>query len=94
MAEKSCVVGLPVVPFNQSKVGDVCQYLQWLEDFFSKVFTTQVIMTILLLSLTSYFPLPEATAVHYQNIIERVQLNGTQITVELPHCGSSTVGSK
>lgn len=54
MAEKSCVVGLPVVPFNQSKVGDVCQYLQWLEDFFSKVFTThQVIMTILLLNLTS-----------------------------------------
>ncbi|CAH3179477.1 unnamed protein product, partial [Porites lobata] len=41
MAGKSCVVGLPVVPFNQSKVGDVCQYLQWLEDFFSKVFTTQ-----------------------------------------------------
>ena len=53
MAGKSCVVGLPVVPFNQSKVEDVCQYLQWLEDFFSKVLTTQVIMTILLLSLTS-----------------------------------------
>ncbi|XP_068733624.1 uncharacterized protein [Montipora capricornis] len=38
MAQKSCIVGLPVVPFNQNKVSDVCQYLQWLEDLLLKVF--------------------------------------------------------
>ena len=42
MAQKSVIVGLPVVPFNQNKVADVCQYLQWLEDFFFKVFQTEV----------------------------------------------------
>ena len=42
MAQKSCIVGLPVVPFNQNKVGDVVQYLQWLKDFLCKVFQDQV----------------------------------------------------
>lgn len=36
MAQKSEILGLPVVPFNQNKVADVCQYLQWLQDFFLK----------------------------------------------------------
>lgn len=42
MAQKSDIVGLPVVPFNQNKVADVCQYLQWLQDFFLEVFKTEV----------------------------------------------------
>ena len=42
MAQKSCIVGLPVVPFNQNKVSDVCQYLQWLEDLLLKVFKKEV----------------------------------------------------
>lgn len=42
MAQKSVIVGLPVVPYNQNKVADVCQYLQWLEDFFLKVFKAEV----------------------------------------------------
>ena len=42
MAQKSDIVGLPVVPFNQNKVANVCQYLQWLQDFFLEVFKTEV----------------------------------------------------
>lgn len=29
MKEKSIIIGLPVVPFNQSKHSDVCSYLQY-----------------------------------------------------------------
>lgn len=42
MAKKSCIVGLPVVPFNQNKISDVCQYLQWLQDLLYKVFKNEV----------------------------------------------------
>ena len=28
-------MALPVVPFNQSKLADVCQYLDYLQDFLS-----------------------------------------------------------
>jgi len=49
MAQKSVIVGLPVVPYNQNKVADGCQYLQWLEDFFMKVFKAEVRYNI-------YFP--------------------------------------
>ncbi|XP_029185142.2 uncharacterized protein LOC114953141 isoform X2 [Acropora millepora] len=32
MKEKSTIVALPVVPFNQSKLADVCQYLDYLQE--------------------------------------------------------------
>ena len=38
MAKPSEIIGLPVVPFNQNKVGDVCQYLSYLTEFLVKVF--------------------------------------------------------
>ena len=45
MAEKSDIIGLPVVPYNQNKISDVCQYLQWLQDLLYKVFKTEVKFT-------------------------------------------------
>ena len=38
MAKKSCIVGLPIVPYNQTKHSDVCQYLEYLENFLADVF--------------------------------------------------------
>ena len=32
MAKKSVIMGFPVVPFNQNKHSDVCQYLEYLEE--------------------------------------------------------------
>ena len=37
MKERSSIVGLPVVPFNQAKLADVCQYLDYLQDFLNSV---------------------------------------------------------
>ena len=37
MKEGSTIVGLPVVPFNQAKLADVCQYLDYLQDFLNSV---------------------------------------------------------
>ena len=45
MAEKSCIIGLPVVPYNQNKISDVCQYLQWLQDLLYNVFKNEVTFT-------------------------------------------------
>ena len=58
MAEKSCIIGLPVVPYNQNKISDVCQYLQWLQDLLYKVFKNEVTFTAeftLILALKQYF---------------------------------------
>lgn len=33
MATKSTVIGLPMLPFNQSKHSDVCKYLDHLQNF-------------------------------------------------------------
>ena len=33
MATKSTVIGLPILPFNQSKHSDVCKYLDHLQNF-------------------------------------------------------------
>lgn len=33
MAKKSVIVGLPIVPYNQNKLGDCCQYLEYVQDF-------------------------------------------------------------
>ena len=38
MAKKSVIMGLPVVPFNQNKHSDVCQYLEYLENMLLEVF--------------------------------------------------------
>ena len=41
MAEKSTVIGLPIVPYNQNKHSDMCLYLNYLEDFLSKLQKTE-----------------------------------------------------
>ena len=37
MATKSTVIGLPILPFNQSKHCDVCKYLDHMQDFLVNV---------------------------------------------------------
>lgn len=37
MATKSAVIGLPILPFNQSKHSDVCKYLDHMQDFLVNV---------------------------------------------------------
>ena len=37
MKDGSTIVGLSVVPFNQAKFADVCQYLDYLQDFLNSV---------------------------------------------------------
>lgn len=39
MAKKSVIMPLPIQPFNQNKHSDVCQYLEYLENFLLEVFT-------------------------------------------------------
>ena len=39
MANKSVIMELPILPFNQNKHADVCQYLDYLENFLMEVFT-------------------------------------------------------
>lgn len=41
MARPSEIIALPVVPYNQNKIGDVCQYLSYLTQFLVKVFNTE-----------------------------------------------------
>lgn len=31
---KLVIVGLPIVPYNQNKLGDCCQYLEYVQDFY------------------------------------------------------------
>ena len=38
MAKKSCMVGMLIVLYNQTKHSDVCQYFEYLENFLSEVF--------------------------------------------------------
>ena len=42
MKEKSTIVALPVVPLNQSKLADVCQYLDYLQDLLSSLPLSEV----------------------------------------------------
>lgn len=37
MSQKSIIVGLPVVPYNQNKHADVKKYLEWLQNFFQRI---------------------------------------------------------
>ena len=38
MSKKSCIVGMPIVPFNQTKHSDICQYLDYVENFLLELF--------------------------------------------------------
>lgn len=42
MKEKSITIGLPVVPFNQSKHSDVSQYLQYLQNLLIDIYKPEV----------------------------------------------------
>lgn len=38
MAEKSEIISMPIVPYNQNKTSDVCRYLEYLSDFLVNVY--------------------------------------------------------
>ena len=38
MSKKSVVVGLPIVPYNQNKHSDICQYLDYVQDFLADIY--------------------------------------------------------
>ena len=38
MSKKSCIIGMPIVPFNQTKHSDICQYLDYIENFLLELF--------------------------------------------------------
>ena len=38
MSKKSCIVGMPIVPFNQTKHSDICQYLDYAQNFLLELF--------------------------------------------------------
>ena len=42
MKEKSIIIGLPVVPFNQNKRSDVCQYLEYIERLLLDIYKPEV----------------------------------------------------
>ena len=44
MKKKSSIVALPVVPFNQAKLSDVCQYLDYLQNFLSSLPLPEVLI--------------------------------------------------
>ena len=43
MNKKSVIIGLPVVPYNQSKHADVCQYLEYVQKLLVDIYKSQVI---------------------------------------------------
>ena len=46
MKKKSTIVALSVVPFNQSKLSDVCQYLDYLQNFLSSLPLPEVLILL------------------------------------------------
>ncbi len=42
MKDKSIIIGLPVVPFNQSKHSDVCQYLEHVQNLLIDIYKPEV----------------------------------------------------
>ncbi len=38
MAEKSEIINMPVVPFNQNKTSDVCGYMEYVTDFLYDIY--------------------------------------------------------
>ena len=49
MNKKSVIIGLPVVPYNQSKPADVCQYLEYVQKLLVDIYKPQVINHYLLI---------------------------------------------
>lgn len=43
------ITGLPVVPFNQSKHSDVCQYLEYVQSLLLDIFKPEVNLNLLML---------------------------------------------
>ena len=41
MANPSEIINLPIVPFNQNKLGNVCQYLSYLTQLLVKEYISQ-----------------------------------------------------
>ena len=41
MAKKSVIMGLPILPFNQNKHSDICQYLEYVENLLLEIFTPE-----------------------------------------------------
>ena len=44
MKKKSFIIGLPVVPYNQSKHSDVCQYLEYVQKLLVNIYKPQVMI--------------------------------------------------
>ena len=44
MNKKSVIIGLPVVPYNQSKHADVCQYLEYFQKLLVDIYKPQVMI--------------------------------------------------
>jgi len=44
MKKKSVIIGLPVVPYNQSKHSDVCQYLEYVQKLLVDIYKPQVMI--------------------------------------------------
>jgi hypothetical protein len=38
MAEKSEIINMPVVPFNQNKTSDICRYMEYVTDFLYNIY--------------------------------------------------------
>ena len=38
MENKSIIIGLPIVPFNQSKHSDVCKYLEYIQELVKEIY--------------------------------------------------------
>ena len=44
MKKKSVIIGLPVVPYNQPKHSDVCQYLEYVQKLLVDIYKPQVMI--------------------------------------------------
>ena len=42
--KNSVIIGLPVVPYNQSKHSDVCQYLEYVQKLLVDIYKPQVMI--------------------------------------------------
>ena len=45
MKKKSVIIGLPIVPYNQSKHADVCQYLEYVQKLLVDIYKPEVLIT-------------------------------------------------
>ena len=45
MKKKSVIIGLSIVPYNQSKHVDVCQYLEYVQKLLVDIYRPEVLIT-------------------------------------------------